>query len=38
MDQEPMHILQAMQGSIAVVTNDYLTRMPYNFSEDDCET
>jgi len=38
MDQEPMHLLQAMQGSIVVVTNDYLTRMANNFSEDDCET
>ena len=31
MDMEPMHFLQAFQGSIIVTTNDYMTRDPQTF-------
>ena len=33
MDNEPMYLLQALQGSLVVATNDYLTRDPQTYSD-----
>ena len=35
MDNEPMHLLQAFQGSLVVTTNEYLTREMATYEEQD---
>ena len=35
MDNEPMYLLQAFQGSLIVTTNEYLTRVKSTFEGQD---